>query len=349
MALSTESTFEPAWWLVNAHLQTLWPALFRRAPNISVQRERMITQDHDFIDLDWCGSSPGPIVILIHGLTGSSRSGYIVGMQRALLDCGFRSVAMNFRGCGGEFNVSARCYHSGDTEDLHQLYAALRQREPDTPIAAIGYSLGGNVLLKWLGEQGGAVSLFAAAAISVPLLLNLCADRMDLGLSRIYRNRLIKDLKRYIEDKRAYLRAAGYTEAAEKLEQLGDLSAIRSFWEYDDRVIAGLYPFRDVHEYYRKASSRQFLKAIQVATLLIQAQDDPFMSPAVIPKVDELSPAIRLEITRGGGHVGFISGRLPGRPLYWLEQRIPAFLVERLGSETGGPCALPTRLKTVEQ
>jgi predicted alpha/beta-fold hydrolase len=327
-----ESAFKPAWWLANGHLQTLWPALVRRAPNISVQRERMITQDGDFIDLDWCGGAFLPLVILVHGLTGSSRSGYIRGMQRALLNHGFRSVAMNFRGCGGESNRSARCYHSGDTEDLHQLYRTLKQREPETPMAAVGYSLGGNVLLKWLGEQGSAVSLFAAAAVSVPLVLGICADRMDSGLSRIYRNRLIRHLKRYIRDKRASLRLAGQVAEAEKLERLGDLSSIRSFWEYDNRVIAGLYPFRDVHDYYQKSSSRQFLKSIRVKTLLIQARDDPFMSPAVLPAEDELSPALRLEVASSGGHVGFVSGRLPGRPRYWLEQRIPEFLKAELRS-----------------
>jgi len=293
-------------------------------------RERMPTPDGDFIDLDWRGQAPSPTVILLHGLSGSSRSPYIQGMQEALAKRGFRSVALNFRGCSGQPNRTARCYHSGDTEDLTHLYCQLRLREPETPLAAAGYSLGGNVLLKWLGEQGRAIDLFGAAAVSVPLLLNLCADRMDLGFSRLYRNQLLRELKDYVQRKRDHLRDRGHAKEAEKLERLGDLSDIGSFWEYDDRVVAPLYSFRDVHDYYRKSSSRQFLKSIRVPTLIIHSNDDPFMTPAVIPSEGELSPFVHLEITRGGGHVGFISGRVPGRPHYWLEQRIPAFFEEKL-------------------
>jgi predicted alpha/beta-fold hydrolase len=292
-------------------------------------RERLTTPDHDFIDLDWCGMTPQPLVILLHGLTGSSHSGYIKGMQQALLKQGWRSVVMNFRGCR-EPNNRARCYHSGDTDDLHHLYLELKQREPDTPLSAVGYSLGGNVLLKWLGEQGKAVSLFAAAAVSVPFLLHVCANRMDRGLSRLYRNHLLRDLKQYIQRKRNHLEQRGLALEAERLRRLGDLSAVRSFWEYDGRVIAGLYPFKDASDYYRQCSSRQYLNSIQVPTLLIHAVDDPFMTPAVIPQERELSPFIHLEITQEGGHVGFIAGTVPGQPDYWLERRIPHFLRQQL-------------------
>lgn len=331
MPVSNQTSFKPAWWLRNSHLQTLWPALFRCSPRLTGIRERLQTSDGDFVDLDWCGEAPGPIVILLHGLSGSSRSGYIEGMQVALFKHGFRSVALNFRGCSGQANHTARCYHSGDTEDLDYLYLQLRQRYPQTPLAAVGYSLGGNVLLKWLGERGRTVDLFAGAAVSVPLLLNLCAERMDRGFSKLYRNQLLRELKRYLKCKHAHLRDRGNIEEADKLARLGDLSVIRSFWEYDDRVVAGLYPFRDVHDYYEKASSRQYLKSIHTPTLIIHSRDDPFMTPAVIPTEDELSSAVHFEITSGGGHVGFISGYFPGRPRYWLERRIPSFLEEQLG------------------
>jgi predicted alpha/beta-fold hydrolase len=324
------SGFKPAWWLHGPHLQTLWPTLCRRSPALARCRERLETPDGDCVDLDWCGEAPAPIVILLHGLTGSSCSRYIEGMQSALFKRGLRSVALNFRGCSGRPNYTARCYHSGDTADLNFLYRLLRTREPATPLAAVGFSLGGNVLLKWLGEQGKEADLFAAAAVSVPMQLHLCADRMDSGFSRLYRNRLLRELKQYVRQKREYLRRSGNAEEAEKLERLGDLSALRSFWEYDDQVVARLYGFRDVHDYYRKSSSRQFLKAIRTPTLIVQALDDPFMTPAVIPGEDELSPSVYLEITESGGHVGFIAGRVPGRPRYWLDERIPAFLAERL-------------------
>lgn len=329
MPILTKTDFKPAWWLRGPHLQTLWPALCRRSSRPRRIREQLETVDGDFVDLDWYGEGGSPIVILLHGLSGSSSSKYIEGMQEALWQRGFRSVALNFRGCSGRPNRTARCYHSGDTEDVEHLYRWLKRQEPTTPLAAVGFSLGGNVLLKWLGEQGKKLDLFAAAAVSVPLQLNLCADRMDRGYSRFYRNHLLRELKHYVRKKRDYLHTSGNREEAEKLMRLGDLSPLQSFWTYDDQVVARLYRFRDVHDYYQQSSSRQYLKAIRIPTLIVQALDDPFMTPDVIPSADELSPHVDLEITQSGGHVGFISGHTPGRPRYWLEERIPAFLAKQ--------------------
>lgn len=324
------TAFKPAWWLANAHLQTIYPALFRKvAQPPGWRRERLPTPDHDFLDLDWCGTGNGPLVIVLHGLTGCSQSGYIQGLLHRLASRGMRSVVLNFRGCSGESNLLARSYHSGETEDIHFLYQTLRRREPDTPMAAIGFSLGGNVLLKWLGEQGTELSLFAAVAVSVPLVLGFCANKLDRGFSRIYRNRLLRELKGYMASKQCYLERAGRSGEAEKIRQLGDLSGIRSFWQYDDRVVARLHGFADVHDYYRRSSSRQFLKRIAVPTLLIQADDDPFMTPQVLPAQRELSTHVQLEVTRGGGHVGFVTGNVPWRPRYWLEHRIPEFLQQQ--------------------
>ena len=326
-----KTTFKPAWWLSNAHLQTLFPALMRKTPPPpGLRRERLLTPDNDFIDIDWCGKGKQPLIILLHGLTGSSQSTYIKGLQRTLITQGFRSIALNFRGCSGEYNHLARCYHSGETEDIHFLYQTLRQREPDTPIAAVGFSLGGNVLLKWLGEQGTKLSLFAAIAVSVPLVLSTCATKLDYGFSKIYRENLLGELKHYLRAKQRCLESLGKLQEASKIEELGDLSRIKSFWQYDDRVVARLHGFQDVQDYYRRSSSRQFLKSIAIPTLLIQALDDPFMTKEVLPDLDELSSSIHLEITKGGGHVGFISGEIPFKPLYWLEQRIPEFLQQHL-------------------
>jgi len=326
-----KSTFKPAWWLNNAHLQTLYPALMRTTPPPpGLRRERLITPDNDFIDIDWYGEGNQPVIILLHGLTGSSRSGYIKGLQRTLLTQGFRSVALNFRGCSGEYNHSARCYHSGETEDIHFLYQTIRLREPDTPIAAVGFSLGGNVLLKWLGEQGNKLSLFAAIAVSVPLVLSACATKLDHGFSKIYRENLLRDLKHHIRAKQGHLEKLGKRQEAGKIEQLGDLSRIKSFWQYDDQVVARLHGFKNVQDYYQRSSSRQFLKSITIPTLLIQALDDPFMTEEVLPDVAELSSTIYLEITQGGGHVGFVAGETPFKPDYWLEQRIPEFLKKHL-------------------
>ncbi|MCX7099494.1 MAG: hydrolase [Methylococcales bacterium] len=328
------STFKPAWWLNNPHLQTLYPALLRKLPPpADIRRERLITPDADFVDIDWCGEGNQPLVILLHGLTGSSLSGYIKGLQCTLWAQGLRSVALNFRGCSGEYNHTARCYHSGETEDIHFLYQTLRQREPDTPFAAVGFSLGGNVLLKWLGEQGDKLSLVAAVAVSVPLVLSACATRLDNGFSKIYRANLLRELKQYIRDKHVYLAHLGKDHEAAKIAALGDLSGVNSFWQYDDRVVARLHGFADVSDYYQRASSRQFLKAITVNTLVIQAVDDPFMTSAVLPSADELSASVQMEVTRGGGHVGFIVGNNPLQPEYWLEQRITQFLQQTGGAD----------------
>lgn len=324
--LLIETSFKAAWWLKNPHLQTLYPALIRPTPTLALRRERLITPDYDFIDLDWYGESHQPLVILLHGLSGSSHSSYINGLQRSLLNKGFRSVALNFRGCSGEYNHTARCYHSGETEDIHFLYQTLRQREPNTPIAAIGFSLGGNVLLKWLGEQASRLSLFAAVAVSVPFLLNACATKLDQGFSKVYRRHLLDELKEYIREKHLYLQHINQHEEANKLAQLGDLSDINSFWQYDDRVVAKLHGFKNSLDYYQRSSSRQFLKAITVPTLLIQASDDPFMTRAVVPDLDELASCVQLEQTVAGGHVGFVMGNNPFKPNFWLDQRIPEFL-----------------------
>lgn len=325
-----KSTFKPAWWLNNCHCQTIYPALFRAKPDPpEYRRERIATPDDDFIDIDFCGSGEQPLVILLHGLTGSSQSGYIKGLQSALFKQGLRSAAINFRGCSGQSNNRARSYHSGETQDIHFLYQTLSQREPNTPIAVAGFSLGGNVLLKWLGEQGQNVNLFAAVAVSVPLVLGICATKLDSGFAMNYRRTLLKELKAYMSNKQEHLDIIGRTEDASKVKELGDLSAINSFWEYDDRVVARLHGFADVHDYYRRSSSRQYLKSIAVPTLLIQAVDDPFMTPEVLPGQHEISSFVQLELTPHGGHVGFISGHIPLRPRYWLEQRIPEFLLEQ--------------------
>jgi len=324
--LLIETNFKAAWWLKNAHLQTLYPALIRPTPILNLRRERLITPDHDFVDLDWYGEEHQPLVILLHGLSGSSKSTYINGLQRSLASNGFRSVVLNFRGCSGEYNHTARCYHSGETEDIHFLYQTLRLREPNTQMAAIGFSLGGNVLLKWLGEQNDQLSLFAAVAVSVPLLLDACATKLDQGFSKVYRGYLLGELKVYIRDKYHYLQQLNKHEEANKLAQLGDLSKINSFWQYDDQVVAKLHDFESSQDYYQRSSSRQFLKAITVPTLLIQATDDPFMTASVIPELDELSGSVKLEQTTKGGHVGFVMGNNPFKPYFWLDQRIPEFL-----------------------
>lgn len=324
------NAFRPAWWLNSPHLQTIYPAFLRRiSPPAGTRRERLDTPDGDFLDIDWVDNGDRPLVILLHGLAGSSRSGYIQGLQHSLLAAGFASVALNFRGCSGEMNRMARCYHSGETEDIAFLYRTLRRRFPNRAMAAIGFSLGGNVLLKWLGEQGDKLDLCAAVAISVPLVLSECADKLDRGFSKLYRDYLLRELKHYMRVKLKHLQGIDQQEQAERIAELGDLSGIKSFWQYDSKVVAGLHGFKDAHDYYQRSSSRQFLQHIRVPTLILQARDDPFMTERVLPSSAELSDQVQLEVCAGGGHVGFVGGSL-FRPQYWLEERIGGFLQAEL-------------------
>jgi len=306
--------FHPAWWLPGAHLQTLWPALLRRAPAPALRRERVELPDGDFIDVDWAGER-GPIVVVLHGLGGSSDSHYARGILRAVVRQGWRGAVLHFRGCSGEPNRLPRSYHAGETGDLRTFLAMLRRREPHTPLAAVGYSLGGNVLLKWLGEQGAAAVIQAAVAVSVPYDLGDAARRLSQGFSRVYERYLLRSLQLTIVRKRARLPLPWERK---------DIAAITSLREFDDRITAPLHGFRDADDYYARATCRPHLANIAAATLLIHAADDPFMSPTVVPAGRELSRATKLELSPHGGHVGFIAGER-WAPHYWLETRIPAF------------------------
>ena len=332
--LLTMFEFTPATGLVNPHLQTLWSPLLRRPPRLRRRRETLELGDGDFVRLDWLDAAQGdaaPLAVLLHGHAGCSGSPYILGLQAALQARGWASVVLNFRGATGEPNRLARSYHSGDTGDLDALVRTLRGRWPHRPLAAAGFSLGGNVLLKWLGERGADAGLAAACAVSVPLRLDLCATRMDRGFSRRYRDHLLGLLKRQIEAKRDHFAATGNRAELARLDALDGWREARSFWQFDDRVVAPLHGFAGVDDYYARSSSRQFLAAVGVPTLVIQAEDDPFMTPEVLPGPDELGDRVELVVTARGGHVGFVEGSLL-QPGYWLERRIPEFLVQQTES-----------------
>lgn len=325
--------FKPSWWLNNGHLQTLFPTLFRRKAKPITRRERINTPDGDFLDLDWCeqGLAKDKLVIIMHGLAGSTRSAYVLGMQKTLASNNLRSVALNFRGCSGELNHRARAYHSGETEDIQFIYKTLFEREPNTEFFMVGFSLGANVLLKWLGEQANKNQLTAAVAISVPMLLNECATRLDSGFSRIYREYLLRPLKRLIKQKRSLFQTMGLDQELKKLDRVGDISKVTSFWQYDDQVVARIHGFEDATDYYTRSSSKQYIKSIKKPTLIIQATDDPFMSDKVMPDEHDLAESVTLEKTIGGGHVGFVMGHNPFNPCYWLEQRVVHFFNQHSG------------------
>lgn len=312
--------FQPAFGLRHRHLQTLFPALFRKQAKPEIEIERFELSDGDFVECFWhhkpAKECRTPIAVLFHGLEGSFDSPYIQGMMHALKKAGFCAVLMHFRGCSGKMNRLPRSYHSGDTADAKIWIEALRQRYPDNALFTIGYSLGGNMLLKLLGEWGRSSPVKAAVSVSAPLQLDVCADRMNQGFSRFYQYVLMSHLKRSLLKK--YQR-----DDMESLIGLDEkeVRQLKSFWEFDDVYTGPIHGFSSATDYYSKSSAKQYLKNISTKTLIIHALDDPFMTPEVVPGSDELSPDVQLEVLAYGGHLGFVSGNV-FKPQYWLEKRI---------------------------
>ena len=281
--------------------------------------ERLELPDGDFLDLAWTPDHGGPCVLVLHGLEGSHRSPYVRAMLAALHSAGYRGVLMHFRGCSGAPNRLPRSYHSGDTGDAASVVAHITAQHGRPPFAAIGYSLGGNVLLKWLGECGAAASFMTAVAVSVPFDLAACADRLAKGASRFYQWHLVRSMQ---------ARFTAKFGTGDNPLGITDIKTLDSFWRFDDAVTAPLHGFRDVHDYYTSASCRPFLKRIARPTLILHAADDPFVPALAVPCAAELGAEVSLELAAHGGHVGFITGAVPGRARYWLEARIIAHLDE---------------------
>ncbi|MHA6492014.1 hydrolase [Pseudomonas borbori] len=319
--------FKPAWWLPGPHLQTLWNPMCRRPAKLERQRERLWLEDGDFLDLDWHGphEAEAPLVLVLHGLTGSSNSLYVLGLQQTLAAQGWASVALNWRGCSGEPNLLPRGYHSGASEDLAEALRHLRAQRPMAPLYAVGYSLGGNVLLKHLGESGADSLLQGAVAVSVPFRLDQCADRIGLGFSRVYQAHFMREMVAYVKSKQRLFTDQGQADHLSILEKLGPLDGMRTFWDFDGRITAPLHGYSDAQDYYKRASSRYFLGRIETPTLIIHAADDPFVFSHSVPAASELSPCTEMELHAHGGHVGFVEGSLR-RPSYYLERRIPQWL-----------------------
>ena len=309
-----DSDFRPAWWLRGPHAQTLWPVL-RRRPQLDIVKERVELADGDFIDLAWSGSEERPIVMLLHGLEGGLDSHYVRGIMQALNRQGFRACLMHFRGCSGEPNRLPIAYHSGKTDDPAEIMAHIERRHGPV-FGAVGVSLGGNVLLKWLGEMGGQCPLQRAAVMSVPFVLNDAALRLRNGMSRIYERYLVSSLQRSF--RRKFARMPCPIDV--------NVDRLNTFRRFDDQVTAKLHGFDGVDDYYNEASSRQYIPRIRIPTLILHAVDDPFMYPDTAPAASELPPQVTLELTSHGGHVGFIAGRWPGLADYWGERRLAEWL-----------------------
>jgi predicted alpha/beta-fold hydrolase len=317
-----ESAFRPHPLMRQPHLQTILGSLARPRPPLPMRHERLELADGDFVDLGFAGEGRGPIAVLIHGLSGGFESKYLRGTARQLLQRGFRCVVFQQRGAGPEPNRLPRTYHHGASHDLGEVLAELRRREPHTPLYAIGWSLGGNVLLKHLGEQGAQTPLTAAAAVSAPFLLHECALHLRAGFARVYQNTMLRELK-------AGLRRKFYGKAQPPGFDLHAALRARDFIEYDEVHTAPLNGFKDALDYYTRCANRQFLRHVRRPTLILHARDDPFMTPAIIPDAAELAPEVTLELADAGGHVGFVAADARGRPYCWAEVRIADHLAEQ--------------------
>jgi len=322
-----ESEFTPARWLKNRHAQTIYPALpwtWRSYP--ALRRQELELPDGDITAVDWLVAGDNlagtaPLLVILHGLEGSAESSYARMLMEAALKLGWRSCVLHFRDCGDYRNRLPRRYHAGETNDLRYFLEHLHKypesAENAGPVVAVGYSLGGNVLLKYLGESEDDTPLRAATAVCVPLNLHECAGALEQGFSKVYQRYLLKRMKQSMKRKFDRHTAAFDWDRAMRS---------RTFAEFDDWVTAPLHGFDGMQDYYDRCSSVKFLKGIERPTLIVNALDDPFMTPEVIPSEDQLSAQVTLEVATAGGHVGFINGGTPWNPTFYLPERILGFL-----------------------
>ena len=324
----TPRPFRPAAWAAGPHAQTLLARVLRSAQGPPFERERIATPDDDFLDLDW-GPDPGPgapIALVLHGLEGSARRGYVRNVCRELLRVGIRPAALNLRGCSGEPNRSLHYYHSGKTDDPSFILSMLRRRYPERRIGAVGFSLGANILLKLMGERddGGAGLVDALVAMSVPFDLAAGSALLEqTAMGRAYSSYFLRSLKRKVRWKEARLREVLDLPAA---------MASRTIWEFDDLVTAPLHGFASAEDYYARSSSGGFLADVRVPTLLLHAQDDPFLPPTSIPSAEaKRNQALHFVLHARGGHVGFLEGS-PWRPAFWGDEETARFLAAHLGT-----------------
>ncbi len=325
--------FRPAWWLPGGNAQTVGGRFLRRLDQGPLDSERIELPDGDFVDLHEAPSTlppDAPVALILHGLEGSSRANYVTTLARELATQRIRAVRMNFRACSGEMNRLPRFYHAGDTGDVDFVIRYLRDRAPDTPIAAAGFSLGGNVLLKYLGERGAdaASDLVAAVAVSVPF--DLAAGTRNLerpGMCRVYTYYFMRKLRAKALRKRAALAPLCDIEGA---------LAARTVREYDDAATARLHGFRDAWHYYQQSSCHAWVEKIRIPTMILHSLDDPFLPASSVPvQAVRENQWVTDGLTGKGGHVGFISGQ-PWRPVFWAEREAARFIARKIAESTEG-------------
>jgi len=315
------SPYRAPGWLPGRHAQTLYGVLFAHS-RIAWTRERWNAPDGDFIDVDRIpGRAGAPLVVLFHGLEGSSGSHYACGVARELQRRGWRGAVPHFRGCSGEPNRLPRAYHSGDAAEIRWILRRFAA-ESGGPLFAAGVSLGGNALLKWLGEDVEADTVVAAAAaISAPVDLMAAGDALGRGFNRVYTRAFLATMKRKAAEKLARFPGLFDGEAMRRARTLRD---------FDDVVTAPLHGFRDTNDYWTRASSKPLLRHIRVPTLLLNARNDPFLPEAALPAAQEVSRTVHLEFPEEGGHASFVSGAFPGS-IDWMPRRVTAFFEETMG------------------
>lgn len=317
MLVFERSSYQAPLFVFNGHLQTIFPSLFRKVEGVSYRRERIETPDGDFLDLDWSESGSGKIAIISHGLEGNTSRSYMLGMAKALNRAGWDALPWNYRGCSGEPNRKLRSYHSGATEDLDVVISHVISQKRYEQIALIGFSLGGNITLKYLGERGEAVPSLIKKAIvfSVPCDLASSSRKLAALSNRIYMRRFLRMLHEKIKARMIIM--PGLDDSGFK--------KIKDFKGFDDRYTAPLHGFADAEDYWRQASSKPFIPQITIPTLLINARNDPFLSQECFP-IEEAkhNPNFYLEMPHAGGHTGFVEFNEDGE--YWSEKRAVEFL-----------------------
>ena len=292
--------YRPPRGLRGGHRQSILPTLFRTVEGVTYRRERLELADGDFLDLDWAGPKADRVAVVAHGLEGSSDRAYVRGMARALARRGWAVCAWNMRGCSGEPNRLLRAYHSGASDDLDAVVQHVLGRDPEA-VAVVGFSLGGNVTLKWLGEQGEAVDprLVGGVGVSVPVDLGASSETMEAWSRRIYMLRFLRKLSAKAEEK-----ARRFPEAPDP----AGVHAMRTFREFDGHFTAPVHGFESAEDYWTRASSKPLLPESRVPTLLLNALDDPFLAPSCFPYAEaDANPYLTLVTPRWGGHVGFIA------------------------------------------
>ena len=302
----------------NGHRQSIYPTIFRKVDGVYYKRERITTPDDDFLDLDWMSGGSDTLAIISHGLEGNSSRTYVKGMVKAVSKAGFDALAWNFRGCGGTINRQPKLYHSGFYEDLETVIEHVFQHCKYREINLIGFSMGGNVSLIYLGRKGNTIDgrIKKCMAFSVPCNLKAGSEEIAKAGNQIYMKRFLRLLHEKIKAKK---------DAFPDLFDDHDYASIKNFYDFDNRYTAPLHGFIDAFDYWQQCSSKQFIKDIRVQTLLVSALDDPFLAEACYPfKESAANPRVSLETPRHGGHVGFVTFKRNN--LYWSEERCVAFL-----------------------